>query len=97
LKGVVELGGLEGVELLVVPNVIALQSVINSRKEDDGSERLEQLLLEVLKSHFSNRVDSELEEGILDNHKKNTVIEGIKNKYKIQFGSYADDIFSTYK
>lgn len=96
LKGVVDLSGPEGVELLVVPNVLALNAIISSRSSEPDTPKLHALLLEVLKDFIHNRLQVSIEEASSKNaQERQKIVDELKNRYADRFGSCSSDIFST--
>ncbi len=92
LAGLRELVGVEGVNLLVVPNVKALHSRISQGKlEEDkmDAEKVEELLLQTLTDHYQ----AQLEHTTTTDSRKGAVRE-LNDKLRPSYGSYAHQIFN---
>jgi transcription initiation factor TFIID subunit 6 len=89
LAGLNELAGPEGIKLLVLPNVVPLQVVIQSRT-GEGEDKLKALLVEVLVEHLKTLI-----EGCAGTGKtRKQVINALKTEYAAVYGSYAAEIFA---
>lgn len=97
LAGLVEIVGQDGVHLLIIPNVAALEAVISNARlnaELKGeAERLALLLHDVLRDHLKGQYE-------LTNWGERTkadIVNSLKDKYLASYGSYGPGLFTAYQ